>query len=75
MVHSAIATGNFFNLHPQDKALLCLPAKYIAGKMMIVRSYDAWFRVTDIMARVLLDDLLPRKNYDFIVIVPLQAEK
>ena len=74
MVHSAIATGNFFNLHPQDKALLCLPARYIAGKMMIVRAMMLGLEL-DIMAPSShLDDLLPRKNYDFIAIVPLQAE-
>lgn len=74
MVHSAIATGNFFNLHPQDKALLCLPAKYIAGKMMIVRAMMLGLEL-DIMAPSShLDDLLPHKNYDFVAIVPLQAE-
>lgn len=74
MVHSAIATGNFFNLHPQDKALLCLPAKYIAGKMMIVRAMMLGLEL-DIMAPSShLDDLLSHKNYDFVAIVPLQAE-
>jgi O-succinylbenzoic acid--CoA ligase len=74
MVYSAIATGNFFNLHPQDKALLCLPAKYIAGKMMIVRAMILGLEL-DIMAPSShLDDLLPHKNYDFVAIVPLQAE-
>lgn len=74
MVHSAIATGNFFNLHPQDKVLLCLPAKYIAGKMMIVRAMMLGLEL-DIMAPSShLDDLLSHKNYDFVAIVPLQAE-
>lgn len=38
MVESARATLGFFNLKRGDKALLCLPVKYIAGKMMIVRA-------------------------------------
>lgn len=38
MVESAKATLNFLNLKEGDKALLCLPAEFIAGKMMIVRS-------------------------------------
>ena len=38
MEASAKATLDFFGLKPGDKALLCLPEKYIAGKMMIVRS-------------------------------------
>ena len=38
MIESAKATLSFFNLESGDSAWLCLPVKYIAGKMMIVRS-------------------------------------
>lgn len=38
MMASALATLNFFDLKPKDTAVLCLPVKYIAGKMMIVRA-------------------------------------
>jgi len=38
MEASAKVTLDFFGLKPGDKALLCLPEKYIAGKMMIVRA-------------------------------------
>ena len=38
MVASARKTISFFNLKPGDRALLCLPADYIAGKMMVVRA-------------------------------------
>lgn len=38
MTNSALATGEFFNLKENTKALLCLSANYIAGKMMIVRA-------------------------------------
>ena len=38
MIASAKATGDFFGLKPNDKALLCLPCDYIAGKMMVVRA-------------------------------------
>ncbi len=38
MIASAKATLSFFNLKKGDSAWLCLPVKYIAGKMMIVRS-------------------------------------
>lgn len=74
MVGSAIATGNFFDLHPKDKALLCLPAKYIAGKMMIVRAMILGFDLDIMVPTSHLDDLLPHKKYDFVAIVPLQAE-
>jgi len=38
MIASAKATLSFFNLKKGDSAWLCLPVKYIAGKMMIVRA-------------------------------------
>jgi len=38
MIHSALATKTFFNLQKDNNALLCLPATYIAGKMMMVRA-------------------------------------
>lgn len=38
MMASAQMTCDFLNLSPGDKALLCLPLDYIAGKMMVVRS-------------------------------------
>lgn len=74
MVHSAIATGNFFNLHPQDKALLCLPPRYIAGKMMIVRAMIIGLELDIIEPTSHLDSLYEHQTYDFGAIVPLQAE-
>lgn len=38
MWESARKTLDFFSLLPGDTALLCLPIRYIAGKMMIVRA-------------------------------------
>ena len=38
MEASARMTCDFLNLHSGNKALLCLPLDYIAGKMMVVRS-------------------------------------
>lgn len=38
MVNSAKATCSFFGLDSSNNALLCLPASYIAGKMMLVRA-------------------------------------
>jgi len=73
MVHSALATGDFFDLNPGDKALYCLPTKYIAGKMMLVRSFILGLDI----------DFVPpsshplAKNetkYDFVAMVPLQAQ-
>lgn len=38
MAASALKTCAFLGLKPGDKALLCLPLDYIAGKMMVVRA-------------------------------------
>jgi len=38
MLASAEATCRFFSLQQGNNALLCLPVKYIAGKMMVVRA-------------------------------------
>ena len=39
MIQSALNTAAFFGLKQGDAALMCLPASYIAGKMMIVRTF------------------------------------
>jgi O-succinylbenzoic acid--CoA ligase len=73
MVHSAIATGDYFKLKPGDSALLCLPARFIAGKMMIVRA---------IILGLQLDLVEPnsnplefiRKEYTFAAMVPMQLQ-
>lgn len=41
MIQSAFMTCNFLNLCPGDKALLCMPLQYIAGKMVVVRALVA----------------------------------
>lgn len=38
MMHSAAGTCGFLGLQPSDRALLCMPLEYIAGKMMVVRA-------------------------------------
>jgi O-succinylbenzoic acid--CoA ligase len=73
MVESAIATGDFFDIHPGDKVLQCLPVKYIAGKLMFIRAF---------ILGLDMDFVAPsshplEKNdtkYDFIAMVPLQAK-
>ncbi len=41
MLNSARMTCDFLGLQPDDKALLCMPVRYIAGKMMVVRALYA----------------------------------
>jgi len=38
MLFSAARTAEYFNFKKGQKALLCLPINYIAGKMMLVRA-------------------------------------
>lgn len=72
MLQSAKNTCDFFGLKKGDKALLCLPLDYIAGKMMVVRALYAEL------------DLYPLKPdghplgetniaFDFAAMVPLQV--
>lgn len=73
MVHSAINTGAFFELNAGANVVLALPAKYIAGKMMLVRAFilglelDVFNPSTTPFSRI-------EKNYDFAALTPLQAE-
>lgn len=41
MMNSAMLTVNFLHLQRGNTALLCMPLKYIAGKMMVVRALVA----------------------------------
>ena len=41
MMQSAMLTVSFLGLTPGDTALLCMPLKYIAGKMVVVRALVA----------------------------------
>lgn len=73
MVNSALATGDFFGLHSGNRALQCLPVKYVAGKMMLIRS---------IVLGLDLDYVAPTSHpmqslegkYDFAAMVPMQAQ-
>lgn len=73
MVNSALATGEYFDLKPGQKALLCLPCTGIAGKMMLVRA---------MVLGLQLDFVQPTssplskmdKTYDFVAMVPLQVK-
>ena len=74
MVNSALATGDHFGVAIGDKALHCLNANFIAGKMMLVRAMILGLEI----------DLVPPqgnvlaacdKTYDFAAMVPLQVEQ
>lgn len=73
MVDSALATGDFFDLQPGNKALQCLPVKYVAGKMMLVRAMILGFDL-----EFVAPSSHPLTNnefdFDFVAMVPLQAQ-
>lgn len=74
MVNSALATGRYFKLSPNDSALLCLPASYIAGKMMLVRAMVLGLNLYSVPPAS--DPLRGiRTSFDFGAMVPLQAFK
>ena len=72
MLKSAENTVSFFNLERNQKAVLCLPVKYIAGKMMIVRAFLAQMNL------ILIEpggtpDFSNLGEVDFSAMVPMQA--
>nr|WP_299055577.1 AMP-binding protein [uncultured Polaribacter sp.] len=73
MINSALATGQFFNLKPKTTALMCLPSKYIAGKMMLVRALTLGWHI-DIVSSNASPLKTISKKYDFSAMVPLQVE-
>lgn len=72
LLQSAQATVRFFDLQPQNTALLCLSADFIAGKMMLVRAIVARLRLycTAPRSLPLSDGAL---SFDFVAMVPAQV--
>ena len=73
MVHSALATGDFFGIKEGNSALQCLPSNFIAGKMMLVRAIILGWSL-DLVAPTSNPLEKLQKNYDFCAMVPLQVE-
>jgi O-succinylbenzoic acid--CoA ligase len=72
MLKSAENTVSFFNLKRNQKAVLCLPVKYIAGKMMVVRAFLAQMNLILIEPAV-KPDFSNLGKIDFCAMVPMQA--
>jgi len=70
---SARRTGDYFDLGPGDRALVCLNCEFIGGKMMLVRGLERQMQLTvvesvaDPFAQVAAD-----AAFDFAAFVPLQ---
>lgn len=75
MRNSALRTIKFFNISETDNALLCLPAKYIAGKMMIVRALVGQYQLYCIEPIIKLDlaNLYQKRlKFKFAALIPAQ---
>ncbi|WP_172915937.1 AMP-binding protein [Capnocytophaga canimorsus] len=74
MVNSALATGDYLHLAPKNTALFCLPADFIAGKMMLIRSIVLGLHL-EIISPSSMPLALTNKDFDFAAMIPLQASK
>jgi len=72
MRNSAVMTGEFFGFTNRKNALLCLPVKYIAGKMMLVRAIEWALELDYIEPKTVMD--IPKKEYYFSAMTPAQVE-
>lgn len=73
LLKSAEATGQYFDLKPQTRALHCLSSDFIAGKMMWVRALHLGWHLTRVMpSSNPLDEV--KGQFDFTAMVPLQAQ-
>lgn len=70
---SAKATVEFFKVQEGSKALLCMSAQFVGGKLMFIRALlFGWeLDVCKPTARPLLD---VKTQYDFVAMVPMQVE-
>lgn len=71
MLNSARMTNQFFELTAQSTALLCLPASYIAGKMMLVRALVGGFNLMTVEPTSNPFEYL-EPEIDFTAITPYQ---
>ncbi|MEZ4661604.1 MAG: AMP-binding protein [Caldilineaceae bacterium] len=73
MEASARATGQALGLHAGQRALICLPTRYIAGRMMLVRGFALGLHMTVVepSSNPLLD-LPADAHFDFTALTPMQ---
>jgi len=72
MVNSAKMTGHYFNFSKGQKALLCLPCDYIAGKMMVVRAF-VWGLDLHLVAPTGNPMKDNTEEFNFAAMVPMQV--
>ena len=71
MKNSALATGKRFKLPPKTKALCCIPANYVAGRMMLIRAMVLGWHLDLVEPKAkALNEI--EKEYDFAALTPHQ---
>ncbi|MFN8464315.1 MAG: AMP-binding protein [Caldilineaceae bacterium] len=75
MEASARATGAALGLHQGQQALVCLPTRYVAGRMMLVRGFVLGLDMHVVEpASDPFAALLPYARPDFAAFIPLQMQ-
>jgi len=72
-IESAKNTCDFLSLNSDTNALLCIPVKYIGGKMMVIRAlYSSYNLFVDAPSSNPLNGI--NNDVDFIALTPMQAQ-
>lgn len=71
---SANLTCDYFGLRPSDRALLCLSADYIAGKMMLVRAIERGLHLIAVSPQGCPLSSIT-ETVQFAAMVPLQVQR
>jgi O-succinylbenzoic acid--CoA ligase len=70
---SAARTGDYFDLGPGDRALVCLNCEYIGGKMMLVRGLERNMHLTVVEPHAdPFTEVGAEAEFDFAAFVPMQ---
>lgn len=73
-IESALQTIHFFNLNEDEIALLCLPVNFIAGKMMLLRSWIAGLNLLSVKPSLNpLEHISQDTFIDFAAMTPMQV--
>ncbi|WP_343053509.1 AMP-binding protein [Microbacter margulisiae] len=73
MMQSAMLTCKYLQLQQGDKALLCLPTEYIAGKMMVVRALVAGLDLYRVVPSGHPLQHVPDMEFAFAAMIPMQV--
>lgn len=72
MIFSATQTLSYFNFDKGSKFLLCLPAEFIGGKMMILRALIGEMNLYAVEPKLNVE--ISNESFHFSAMIPLQVE-